>query len=237
MLNKLLEVLEYKHSRGYIAAKDFHSINSYKYVLLNAKERMKVIGAFGIWTQHRNNQQHFTPLVYIAAAKDKTEVNDIHKSVWNQSFVPYLLIITPLDIRVLNGFMYSPKHHNKSQRGEIEIIPLNELDNNSNNTLRNYSSRKLQSSLHWRDHAIDVSGKVDYSLLKNLGNLSTLLTIDSDFLYDRGLQTIKVHESNSLIGLMLYLSFLVDKGIVTKKWLSSNHPKLSYDGTAPWEAK
>jgi len=238
MIDKLLTALDYEGSQGYICESDFANIStSYRYALVNAKKHAKVFGVFGIWAQHKDGKKSFIPLVYIASTENEDDVTSIHKFVWNQGLVPYLLVMTPRNIKVLNGFLYASKRNDGNRPGELETVSLTDSGVNLKTRLSDYSAKKLQSSLFWRDHAIDISGRVDYSLLKNLLELSKLLTRKNASEEDSKIAQISTHEANSLIGKMLYLSFLLDKGIVTSSWLKTNHPKINIDSPLSWKAK
>ena len=48
------------------------------------------------------------PVVYVCEARSEAEADNIHRLVWNQDVVPFLLVHTPRGIRLYSGFRYDP---------------------------------------------------------------------------------------------------------------------------------
>jgi len=75
---------------------------------------------------------------------------------------------------------------------------------------------RLRTSLFWRDHSIDVEGRVDQRLLESLNALSGLLI--------RGIgvsRSLSPSVANGLIGRFFYIYFLFDRGFIDHEWVTA----------------
>src|SRR4051794_9953651 len=45
------------------------------------------------------------PVVYVCEADDNTAADEIHRLVWNQDIVPFVLVRTPAALRLYSGFV------------------------------------------------------------------------------------------------------------------------------------
>jgi N-6 DNA Methylase len=218
-VQKLIEELGYSRSPGYVAASDFDQIPSNRLALLAARDQMDVVGCFGLWTQRSANSRQFFPLVYVAAIADD-DVRPVHRRVWNQDTVPYLLVVTPSGVVACDGFAYSSQFDRGKREGERFRIPLQSLTGTAARELLPYTARSLQSSVAWRDRTIDISGRVDHRLLKNIFQLVTVLTEHANpLLGSFDSQGLNVTLAHGLVGRFIYLNFLLDRQILTEGWL------------------
>lgn len=218
MFNRVLHVLGYETSRGYVPSTRFAEIPHARRTLLAAAQ-MGVQGCFGIWTYPGSpTTRRFFPLVYVAVSPDE-DVTAIHRSVWNQSVVPFLLVLTPTAIVACDGFSFSRARDGSVHRGERFRIALSEVGDTIPAALSPYESRSLESSLAWRDRAVDVTGRVDHRLLENIANLIQVLTGPRNPVRERyRAKKLPVSLARGLIGRFIYLNFLTDRKIITPQW-------------------
>src|SRR5215471_20090275 len=51
------------------------------------------------------------PIVYVCEADTETEADDFHRLIWNQDVVPFVLIYTPLEVRLYSGFRHQRRRN------------------------------------------------------------------------------------------------------------------------------
>lgn len=236
-LARILKLLDYQPQNGWLEASEFDGVSVHRFALTQAAQEMNVAGAFA-WIDEVPTTRLVAPLVYVALAADLAEAKKIHRKVWSQGLVPFLIVLTPQEVVPLHGFQFSSALWEKSvssiswsdvpatfeQRGQLEDRVANLLD---------YRAVKLRTSLFWRDRAIEVSGRVDQYLLMGLESLSDSLI--------KGLKVTRPlppTAANGLIGRFLYVLFLVDRGIINQQWLNERgHEEISLaDSNQPWSA-
>jgi hypothetical protein len=193
---------------------------------------MNALGAFGlnVWTtQGDQSARRFRPLVYIAEATDDTEAKDIHKRVWSQGFVPLLLVITPVKLWACRGFAFS----SATWQEHAQAVPWKSFSEDAEAVLNHYRADRLRSSLAWRDFAAEPKYRIDSYLLDSLRSLSEVFT--SGRYGARTFPKLGVRTANSLIGRLLYVYFLRDRGIINPDWLRSRHGRIAIDDpTKKW---
>ena len=150
------------------------------------------------------------PAVYIAEAKDLDQARNIHRSLWNLFYAPYIIILLPHQVRVYTGFKYSEKNPTK---GFLDEFPLDDL----RFLLAEFSSEAIDTGRIWQKgqykNQLDEQERVDKRLLKNLRQLGKELK-------NRGLDSSVAH---ALIGKYVYIRYLWDRGILTETWLQEQY--------------
>src|SRR5260370_1745779 len=149
-------------------------------------------------------------VVYIDQAKDRKHAQNIHRSLWNLCYAPYLIVLLPQQVRVYTGFKYSEKDPNK---GFLDEFPLNDL----RLLLAEFSSEAIDTGRIWQKgkykNQLDEQERVDKRLLRNLLQLG-------DELKKQGLDASVAH---ALLGKYVYIRYLCDRGILTEEWLQEQH--------------
>lgn len=223
-LSTLLNKLGYTLASGWIAAGAFDTLKTHRFALQQARLEMNVVGAFCLMRAGEAGAQFTTPLVYVATASSVTEAQEIHRRVWSQGLTPFLLIATPSAVHLCPGFSYAEKDWERlvksfdwSAVGMLPDSPITVVAAEpSSAELWDLRATRLRTSLFWRDHAIDVDGRVDRRLLDSLEALSEVLTRDG-----RVSEALSPAAANSLIGRFLYVFFLADRGIINQDWIRS----------------
>lgn len=234
-LSKLRSYLGYESANGWLNSGEFEDAGVHRFALMQAAEEMNVLGAFA-WKADTAKGALVVPLVYVAMATDRSDAKKIHRKVWSQGLVPFLIILTPVEIIYRDGFHFS------SSNWEESVSPISWSDAAFSddigdqprvNDLWEIRASRLRTSLFWRDRAIEVSGRVDQCLLLGLEALSDELIHP---IKDR--KPLSARAANGLIGRLLYVLFLVDRGIVNQQWLSERgHKGISLnDSSLDWPA-
>ncbi len=223
-LTRLLKSLSYTKENGWVTADEFNTVHAHRFALAQARDYMSVAGVF-CWANGQNVTSIAAPLVYIATATDRIEAQIVHRKVWSQGLVPFLLVLTPEEVFICNGFRYSSEEWGQV----VTVLSWNEAQSAA--ALAKLSATRLRSSLFWREHAIDVSGRVDQCLLDGLDGLSDSL------MQGRGVSKKLGHTAaNGLIGKLLYVFFLFDRGVINQSWLEERgHNRINLlDAGSSW---
>lgn len=150
------------------------------------------------------------PAVYVCDTDTAAAADEIHRLVWNQDIVPFLLVRTPAEIRLYSGFKC-----NDSPTGEREgilepLIRFNEIADK----LADFRADAIDSGELWRKRGGDVQPdkRVYWSLLENLKQLA------KKFAAEFGAAKAK-EAIHPLIGKYVYLYYLKDRGFLSKRRL------------------
>src|SRR5579863_7710287 len=124
LLNTLLNELHYDqstHYRSHVA--EFEPETAH---LFRAASDAGVSGIYVFQASPATSQKVVVdrPAVYVAQAEDLKHAKNIHRSLWNLSYAPYLIVLLPHHVRVYTGFKYSEEDPNK---GFLDEFPLNDL--------------------------------------------------------------------------------------------------------------
>ena len=240
-LSALLSRLGYTPESGWLEASDFDTLSTHRFAMQQARREMSVIGAFCLRRSAAEGTLA-TPLVYVAEAADKVAAQEIHRRVWSQGLVPFLLVATSDLVVLCEGFSYSRdtwEHEVQTFEWEtVEALPREpsatvELLEGAAE-LWDLRAIRLRTSLFWRDHSIGVEGRVDRRLLENLDTLSDVLI--------KGISVSRKllpPAANALIGRLLYVFFLADRGIINQHWVASRgHKGIELtDQRVEWSAR
>lgn len=224
VLDAIVHYLGYIDQPGYVdlASGSLDHIGSKRFTLCQAKNHMSVVGTFGIWGaghQHCElTQSSFTPLVYIAEADTLFEAEQIHRKVWSQGCVPFLLIVVSDSIIHCNGFSY-----NSTQWADcVEQVEIADVE--KRNLLSHLKSRYLRSSLVWRDYAIDTRNRIDTKLLSSLEELNKIYSVGNG-----SCPCLSPSIANRLIGKFVYLCMLYDRKILSSEWIQEYAPSIDLE--------
>lgn len=238
-LENLLSVLGYKEKFGvkYFPLKSFSSLSSISPLsriisrINDDNPNAQIHGAYVIksdsdkegngFDQANNKSDIFHPVVFVAKADTVQEAREIHRSLWNSSSAPFVIILLPDQIRVYTGFDYD---QNNERHGLLDKIDIGLFDNFSTVTfeaLQEYYSaeaiddgsiwQKLRNAPHER---FNYDNRVDKRLLKNLEDLEkVLLEKLSNLSRENALKHI-----HAIIGKYIYFQYLHDREILTDNW-------------------
>jgi len=146
------------------------------------------------------------PVVYVAQANTEEEARQIHRSLWNLGYAPFLLILLPHQVRIYTGFDYSQE---SEEQGLLVVADnLEQLVD----LLSDFKAHSIDTGFIWESkyyREIDQDQRVDRRLLSNLEQLGKALE-------DSGLSDELAH---ALIGKYVYLSYLRSRGILKDDWI------------------
>jgi hypothetical protein len=211
-ISTLIETLGYSTSGNFLrrGTAAFERAPDIGHILRTAARRRacRLEGAYSL--RPFNEEGSPVPVVYVCEADNLVAADEIHRLVWNQDIVPFLLIRTPAGLRLYSGFRC-----NDTDTGEREgilepLIQFNEIADR----LAEFRAEAIDSGELWRNRGSDVQPekRVYWSLLENLKQLA------KKFRDQFGRENVKsiIHP---LIGKYVYLHYLKDRGFLSLRRL------------------
>ncbi len=144
------------------------------------------------------------PVVYVFETELDAAAKEIHKMVWNQNLVPFVIVFSQTTVRVYPGFTYN-------RDGDRSLLSVARLVGDTLGRVDEFSAAAIDQGVVWRQwgHKVDPSARVDETLLRHLRTL------------DQSLQKQKMprEASHGLIGKFVYLHYLRDREILSPRKL------------------
>lgn len=231
----LCQLLGYRQGSGLLEPTDFASAAGVAQGLWAAHEWAGLQACFGAWESGWGGvkSHRFTPLVYIARARNGAHAQRIHRWVWSQGKVPCLVILCESKAIVCSGFRYEGGSE-WSSTVQHEDIPVEGAGHDDLPLpLRDLTVERLQASVTWRDFTQSGKSGVDSALLEGLEALHSYLAQSVDAKKHK----ITPNLVNRLIGRIVYTYLLIDRKIIdVTEWVASDadtstsaHVEVSYD--------
>src|ERR1017187_10085458 len=96
-LSAVLDQIGYSDSPNYVEGNRLVVGPQNRQVFRKAVQECGLHGAYVLRDPH---DQRNVPVVYVCKAADESEAEQIHKRVWNQCIVPFLIVISPRVLRL-----------------------------------------------------------------------------------------------------------------------------------------
>ena len=149
------------------------------------------------------------PVIYVCDAQTTEEADRIHRLVWNQNVVPFVLVRTSNEIRVYSGFAY------RQDSGEWTVtkvlkkaVTVQEI---ASKLVPSFHAHRIDDGTLWRSEGQFITPMpVDWKLLSNLETLGRIL-------HER--MGLGLRAAQSLIGKYVYLRYLRDRKILSPEKL------------------
>ncbi len=174
---------------------------------------------------------NFQPVVFVAKAETPEEAREIHHSLWNTSFAPFIIVSLPDQIRVYTGFDYDPNNPNQGLLDEVDLTQTGLFADFSKVTmeaLEKYNADSIDDGSIWQklrnapQDKFNYDNRVDKRLLKNLEDLEQVLIEKlSNFEKEDALKYI-----HAIIGKYIYFQYLYDREILTENWAKKRNIDL-----------
>ncbi len=208
---ELIAALDYAESPSFLPAPRFDEVPVFAHAFRRAERRCALQGVY-LLSKELAAACSATPIVYVARAESQNAADSIHRQVWNQSAVPFLIVHTPQGIRLYSGFAYqeTPGDTEASRVGVLSsLIGFHEV------SLRLAAFRATQIDSgelwrHWGDK-VQPEKRVDHRLLSNLEAVGQRL-------HGEGVPRESAH---ALIGKLVYLRYLRDREILSDRLLGA----------------
>lgn len=206
---RMLEELGYLSSPKFIQPSKLDSLPPSELAFALRKycrsKDLSINNAFkGAYVIQRARKESAIPVVYTFQVESDETAQRIHKLVWNQNLVPFIIIESPSKIRIYPGFSYNQDKDNslKSISKEAQNILLE---------LSAFRAVAIDDGTIWQQwgHTVDPKKRVDYTLLKNLRQLDMYLQNEN----------LSRTTSHGIIGKYVYLHYLRARDILSDRRL------------------
>jgi hypothetical protein len=205
---QLIDKLGYSDSPAFLQGERLREHHGYSFFFAQAekaeeKEHCNLKGVYTLlYPPDKLSSSSLTPVVYVCEADNEAKAAKIHRRVWNQNIVPFLIVVTPRNIRLYSGFEYNHKQSDKERVLEVAINAKEVLSK-----LSALKSESIDSGDIWKQRPISVEGRVDRHLLADLKKLSEVLAGPE--------YKLPVEHAHTLIGKYIYLKYLKDRDILS----------------------
>jgi hypothetical protein len=153
--------------------------------------------------------ERIVPVVYVCSAPTQAAADALHRTVWNQDVVPFVLVHTREGVRVYSGFCFNQRAKRAEQRGHLcALTSFNALEE----IVALFESDSVDSGSLWRKLGDKVmpQQRVYWKLLNSLKNLDLWL---------RKHGGLEKEISHALIGKYVYLHYLKARNILSPRKL------------------
>ena len=209
-IQSLLDTLGYSRSQGnWMMPNNADSRLSHQFRLA---EKAGVLGCYVYHTSLGDQTTPPQPAVYVASANNDNEARQVQKRLFCLGGCPFLIIILPNAVRAYTCFRYNSASPETARIGSPDTGTL--LDQSAE--LQFFRSEEIDSGRIWNRLAryLGSETRVDYRLLNNLRQLSSLLKAKF------GMSREVAH---ALIGKYIYFHYLRDRSILDNDWLQEHH--------------
>ena len=208
-LKATLTALGYEDSPSFLKGPRLLRDRDFGHIYRKAEADCGLVGVYVLKGSALRPEAGDIPVVYVCEAQSRDEADAIHRLVWNQNIVPFLLVVCPDVLRLYAGFRYIPQTVAKrthQSRGVLQ--PAIDFDRVAE-VLHAFRAAEIDSGRLWTAWGEEVTPekRVDWMLLDNLRKLG-------DLLLQEGLSRSLAH---SLIGKFVYLHYLRARQILSDR--------------------
>ncbi|MGO8901292.1 MAG: class I SAM-dependent DNA methyltransferase [Isosphaeraceae bacterium] len=210
-VGSLLRSLGYDKSPHFLQGDRLAVVPGYSHIFRRASQSCSLSGVY-VLAEPVPNSRTVIPAVYVCNARSVKHADEIHKHVWNQDVVPFLVVTTPQEVRLYSGFRYGDSRSSTRARPDDKGILETAIEfNQVADRLRYFHATAIDNGILWRElgSKITPERRLDWQLLNNLKNLDKKLQ-------EKGASRAKAH---SLIGKYVYIRYLRDRMIISDRKL------------------
>src|SRR5438045_4012636 len=127
--DELLETLGYGESSNFLQGSSLEDAPAYSHIFRRARgeKSCRLVGVYTLREKAESGKDEGVPLVYVCEAESRDQADLIHRRVWNQNVVPFLLVRTPHLVRLYSGFRYG-RDATSPQAGVLDaLIEFNQV--------------------------------------------------------------------------------------------------------------
>lgn len=214
LVEQVLDELGYRESPNFLRPgrrNTFDSAADLGHIFRRAHAHCSLHGVYSLRDSSAKGRDTVVPVVYICEAQSDADAERIHRLVWNQNVVPFLIVVSQQSIRLYSGFRYQAPLPNvdSTVAGIIDVAAdmkaaLQFLDA--------FRSTRIDDGTIWERWGKEVTPetRVDWQLLSSLNDLDI-------WLRDEG--KLDAHVSHALIGKYVYLNYLRQRDILSDRKL------------------
>lgn len=139
---------------------------------------------------------------------ENEKIRLLHSKIWNEGRSPFLVVITPSEMRVYNCYASAVEHYDEVEQ-KLQLDRFENIEHDLKRLVSLLHQSKIDSGKIWEDHygkRINLNNRVDKKLVANLKNTRVILHKEG-----KGLPLPIVH---SLLGRSLFILYLEDRNIL-----------------------
>ena len=121
-LGDLLHVLGYEDSPNFLRGEDLEQVPGHSYVFRRAASTCQLRGVYALNEKSGTTGSTLVPLVYVCEADDEAAAREIHKHIWNQNVVPFVLVQTRDLVCLYSGFVYAPPAEGRGEAAREGVL-------------------------------------------------------------------------------------------------------------------
>lgn len=199
-LREALNVLGYSGSPNFLVGESLGRDRDFGHIFRKAQTECRLHGVYLLNAARFDQSQPNVPVVYVCEATSEAEARQIHKKVWNQNAVPFLIIVSPAAVRLYPGFSYKRDTSGDPLNGALRVFE----DFNQALHVESINSGRVWSEF---EGAVAPDNRVDWQLLANLRDLNEWLSGEGH-VPERKL-------AHAMIGKFVYIHYLRQRGILS----------------------
>lgn len=212
---ELLQRLGYSGSPNFLrpsSRNPFEGAADFSHIFRRAHQHCNLRGVYSLRHAEHVGRDTIVPVVYVCEAQDDQEAERIHRRVWNQNVVPFLIVVAPTTIRLYSGFRYDRQQASTDPKSAGRIQAAQDM-NAALHLLDAFRAERIDDGTIWDQWGDEVTPetRVDWRLLSSLSDLD-------DWLQANGIEDPEV--SHALIGKYVYLHYLREREILSDRWLA-----------------
>lgn len=214
-LSDLLGVLEYNQSPHFLTGEALRLDRDFGHLYRKAEQGCSLQGVYALQGADSSAPGANTPVVYVCEASSVGEADLIHRRVWNQNIVPFLLVRCPRQVRLYSGFKYKRDASGETEGTEASsgILRASIQFNEVASVLESFRAEAIDDGELWHkwNEAVSPEARVDWQLLSSLDRLDQRLLAN-------GIQSRLL--AHALIGKFVYLHYLRARDILSDRKLA-----------------
>jgi hypothetical protein len=207
-LKTLLDKLGYSDSPNYLerGTKAFESAPDYGHIFRHAAGGpCRLRGVYSLCPPDHNGER-LVPIVYVCEADSEQAADELHRLVWNQDVVPFIMVCTQTGIKIHSGFRYEAGARGEAAGVLRQLTTFNQIGAITDL----FEAASIDDGKIWQRWGDKVTPehRVYWKLLADLRKLDA-------WLRDNGLPAKEVR--HALIGKYVYLHYLRDREILSPR--------------------
>jgi len=208
---KLIQELGYDDSPNFVTGAALARVSSHAHIFRRAEKHCGLVGVYTL-RQDASLRGSLVPVVYVCEPRSEKDALQVHRLVWNQDVVPFVIVRTPQKVRIYSGFGYR-EDRMASRRTTSRILnEAVEAQDIASRLIPSFHADHIDDGTLWRDKGQFVTPdmRVDWRLLDNLERLGRVL---------RDHMELGPGAAHALIGKYVYLRYLRDRKILSDERL------------------
>ncbi|MCA9165232.1 MAG: hypothetical protein KDA62_19705, partial [Planctomycetales bacterium] len=214
LAQQLLDELDYLESPNFLRPgrqNTFDEAADFGHIFRRAHARCHLHGVYSLRDCSAKERETIVPVVYVCEAESEQDAERIHRLVWNQNVVPFLIVAAQRSIRLYSGFRYETPRPNVDPAVSGVIRAANDM-HAALQFLDAFRSKRIDDGTVWERWGNEVTPetRVDWKLLSSLNDLDVWLRKEG---------RLEAEVAHALIGKYVYLHYLRQRDILSDRKL------------------